>query len=230
MTGDWIKLRKSLRSDPRVLALCAKLGKSKAEIIGALCLMWFIADDHGEKLPSVTRALLSAELGVSGLAENLPECWLADAPDGLIFPDYDAHNGSTAKARALARKRVERFRNARRVTQALPRGEESREIKRDAATDCAPNFRASFLAAYPSCPNKKLGLVEAERHWHTLKPDEVERALAAIKVYAECVAKWTPQQRMWVPKPLTWLQDNGPEFAIERENWERGEEKKVETW
>lgn len=203
-----------------------------------------VVDDFGRYhgTPSLLRAACFP-LKIDKVLDSHVSGWLQECVSvGLVetylfdsLPYIEVLNFGTPRAKESKFKRVKVDANKCLQTQADANNRtvvvvESvvESVGESMPTACAPNFRASFLAAYPPCPNKKQGLVDAERHWFTLKPDEVERALAAVKVYAECVAKWTPQQRMRVPKPLTWLQDNGPEFAIERENWERGEERKAD--
>lgn len=124
MSTEWIKMRLSLRTDPRVSVLAAKLGKTKAEIIGGLCLLWMIADEHGDFLPGMDAVTLSFEIGVTGLVEALPESWVKVTPEGVYFPNYSAHNGSTAKHRALSQTRMAKHRERKRydasVTTAQP--------------------------------------------------------------------------------------------------------------
>lgn len=139
MTGYWIKLRKSLRTDPRVLALASKLGISKAEVIGALAILWFMADDHGERYAAgVTRVTLSCEIGVTEFAENLPDCWLSEDENGLYLPNYTEHNGTTAKARGLSAERMQRKRYAEGVTKASPEEKRREESSKAVAVAALP--------------------------------------------------------------------------------------------
>jgi hypothetical protein len=219
MADPWIKLRKSLRTDPRVMALCAKLGKSKAEIIGGLCLLWFMADEHGEKLSGVTRALLSAEICVAGLAENLPECWLADTQDGLVFPNYEAHNGSTGKARALSSKRVERFRSGVSVTKALPEERRGEDIKTTTLPANAgesdkkfkyPDDFEEFWSHVPS--DKKTGKGAAFKVWKRMSADDRFKATDRMEWTRGCFEALDPdkQRLCFLKDPQGWL--NGRKF------------------
>lgn len=110
----WIKLRKKLRSDARVIALAAKLNKSKAEVIGGLALLWMIADEQGDALPGVTPVTLSNEVGVPGLCEALPPDWLQATPEGVVFPNYREHNGTTTLIREQTAARVAKHRERQR--------------------------------------------------------------------------------------------------------------------
>lgn len=101
MAEQWIKMRVALRDDPRVVAIALRLGQERATVLGYLYLMWCIADAHGDFMPGVTPQALSRLLGLDGFAESLPRDWLQVRQDGLRFPDYERHNGSTAKRRAV---------------------------------------------------------------------------------------------------------------------------------
>ena len=62
MSGDWIKMRTDLWDDPRVAALCDKLGSTEAVVSGGLYRLWTIADQHSVDglLVAMTPALLLA--------------------------------------------------------------------------------------------------------------------------------------------------------------------------
>lgn len=108
---SWIKLRKSLRTDPRVAVMAAQLGVPEVTILGGLFILWCIADDHGEKLPAgMDRALLDRMVGVTGFADALPTAWLVEKKGALHFPHYASHNGTTARTRTLTAARVRKHR------------------------------------------------------------------------------------------------------------------------
>jgi hypothetical protein len=57
--------------------------------------------------------------------------WLAVKNGSLVFPNFDRHNGSTAKTRACGNNRVKRFRNAATVTNPLPEKRREEKIKEE---------------------------------------------------------------------------------------------------
>tara|TARA_R100001129_G_scaffold182134_1_gene162300 strand:- start:2263 stop:2982 length:720 start_codon:yes stop_codon:yes gene_type:complete len=75
-----------------------------------------LADEHaGESglLKHINLQTLDTMIGVDGLAEAMAFVgWLEETEDGVQFVDYQEHNGSTAKTRALAQKRQSRKRHA----------------------------------------------------------------------------------------------------------------------
>lgn len=125
---NWIKLRKKLLSDPRVVVMASKLGTSRYAVLGALFAIWCVADEHGEFMAGLKVSDLSSMISWPGFAETMPEDWLAVSENGLRFPKYNAHNGSTARARIATATRVKRYRKRQRngasvtpsVTPALP--------------------------------------------------------------------------------------------------------------
>lgn len=137
MAGDWIKIELTTPSKPEVDVLAELLDVSVNEVIGGLVRLWIWADQQtvDGNAHSVTKNAIDRHSGVTGLAAALLNervRWL-DACDsgGFCFPNFERHNGQTAKQRALTAKRVahhkKRKGNDASVTQALPREEKRRE-------------------------------------------------------------------------------------------------------
>jgi len=117
MAGEWIKFRKSLIRDGRVRIVSRKCHAKTVTVIGALVTLWSLADEYADEdgvLLGYTAEDLDAEVAVEGFAAALPAEWLDTTGEFLKLPDYQQHNGTTAKARAQAadRKRRERSRQA----------------------------------------------------------------------------------------------------------------------
>lgn len=158
----WIKMRVGLPDDPQVVAIAAALGVTEEHVVGCLLRVWGLADEHavlrscygrGVTGPSpdaggdvrkegflayYTLDALDAKARLPGLARHMEAIgWLTVYPDGLGFPDWDTHNGTTGKERALAQKRMARMRRGasaaeaetgpRRVTPAL-RSDRNRSV------------------------------------------------------------------------------------------------------
>lgn len=135
MSGDWLKMRCDLWDDPRVAALCDKLGSSEAAVIGGLYRLWTIADQHSVDglLVAMTPTALDRKTGLPGFSDAMEAIgWLTKESGGLQVPRFNEHNGESAKQRALAAKRQNKARHAdvtqpsrnqrdENVTGALPR-------------------------------------------------------------------------------------------------------------
>ena len=144
MAGDWIKVQTCTPDKPEVHQIAELLSIDPDAVTGKLIRIWCWADQQtvDGNAHGVTKSLLDRVTGVTGFADALTHVgWLEKTGDGFTFPQFDRHNGSTAKKRATGAKRVEKHRktlptapkacNAAAVTQsatyALP--EKRREEK-----------------------------------------------------------------------------------------------------
>jgi hypothetical protein len=139
MAGDWIKVQKDTPDKPEVLAIASRMNLDPDAVVGKLVRIWSWFDTHtvdGNAL-SVTYALLDRLAGVTGFAEQMAFVgWLNQDGHVLSLPNFEYHNGETAKKRALGKNRQDKHRsndesnansNAPSVTKALP--EKRREEK-----------------------------------------------------------------------------------------------------
>jgi hypothetical protein len=161
MAGDWIKMRKDLHGDPAVIGIGVATGLDLDTVVGKLHRLWAWADTHtiDGNAPSVTESYVDTTLGCAGFARAMvAQRWLKLSRGGVLFPNFDKHNGQTGKARALTANRVDKSRNAGGVTKSLPEKrreeksssskEEPRQIEIPSDLDI-PEFReawAEFLA------------------------------------------------------------------------------------
>lgn len=145
MAGDWIKFETSTSDKPEVWAMAQSLGIDADAVVGKLLRVWAWFDQQTQEgnavgngasvTSSVTKALLDRRVGVSGFCDSMIlSGWMADDGQSLTLPNFDRHNGKTAKTRAMTAKRVATHKaksNADSVTSsvsgALPREEKRRE-------------------------------------------------------------------------------------------------------
>lgn len=113
---NWIKVNSNLRTSPKLVTVASRLSVTPVTALGAICTAWMLADEHaGESglLKHINLQTLDDMIGVAGLAEAMAFVgWLEETEDGVQFVDYQEHNGSTAKTRALAQRRQSRKRHA----------------------------------------------------------------------------------------------------------------------
>jgi hypothetical protein len=134
MSGDWIKMRTNLDTDPRVLEIATKLGVTELHVVGMLWKVWAWADAHtvdGNAI-RVTDVTLDRFTCVTGFANQMRNVgWLQGKDGALCLPNFTEHNGQTAKKRANTSKRVAKHRNAPSVTDVTPKAlpEKRREEK-----------------------------------------------------------------------------------------------------
>ena len=144
MAGDWIKLQKDTPDKPEVLAIASRMNLDPDAVVGKLVRIWSWFDTHtvdGNAM-SVTYSLLDRLAGVTGFAEQMTFVgWLNQDGHVLSLPNFEYHNGETAKKRALGKNRQEKHRsnddsnansNASSVTETLPeKRREEKSVKED---------------------------------------------------------------------------------------------------
>lgn len=125
----WIKIVTTLPRSAKVMQVAAVLKVDRLKAVGAV-MDWFcwLDDQCSDGCTKLTPRQVDEVLGVKRLSDALVSVgWARVGEDGLVYVvDFDQHNGETAKSRAQAARRQERFKgNARSVTDAsanaLPR-------------------------------------------------------------------------------------------------------------
>lgn len=116
MAGDWIKVRTDLQSHPKIVRILSATGSDKFRVIGGLHAVWSVFDAHSTDgtLRGYTPDLLDHVIGWNGFSRAMEAVgWLLfDGLETLALPEFDAHNGQSAKRRAedQKRKKIERNR------------------------------------------------------------------------------------------------------------------------
>lgn len=103
MAGDWIKIETVTPDKPEVMRLADVLGLDQDAVLGKLVRLWAWADAHttdGTAL-SVTERALDRVVFCAGFAAALRQVgWLEGRDAALRLPNFDRHNGQSAKKRA----------------------------------------------------------------------------------------------------------------------------------
>lgn len=110
MAGDWIKMRTTLHDDPAVIKIADKTGLDEFAVVGRLHRFWAWADGQTSDglIPEVTAARINRQVQQPNFAEAMVEAgWLKVTESGIEIPDFEAHNGKSAKRRAQEQKRKE---------------------------------------------------------------------------------------------------------------------------
>lgn len=134
MAGDWLKIQVDLPEKSEVWAIAGTLGCDPDLVVGKLIKVWRWFDAHTENgnAVSVTYALIDHVSGVTGFAEAMNYAgWLIQDGRNLVLPNFDRHNGKTAKNRVLTAQRAAVHRakksNVEVTMTALPKEEKKRE-------------------------------------------------------------------------------------------------------
>lgn len=154
MAGDWIKFELITMDKPEVCQLADLAAIDPDAVVGKLLRVWGWFDQHTEdgNAPSVSKKLLDRLVGVTGFCGFMIQVgWMIETTaleECLIsLPNFDRHNGKTAKNRLLTAKRVASHKatagkgnaktNAASVSGALPK--EDVEKSKDQHNTPAPS-------------------------------------------------------------------------------------------
>jgi hypothetical protein len=137
VAGDWIKLEAATVDKPEVFAIAETLSCSQGDAFLGCVNLWIWEDKqsrNGHAL-GVTKTTIDRVSGVTGFADALIEVgWLNDKNGTLSLPNFDRHNGKTAKERALANKRKVTERSRSERDKSVTREEKRREEKKHKRT------------------------------------------------------------------------------------------------
>jgi len=130
----WIKMRTNLVDDPRVGKIALVCSTTEPTVLGALFILWSIADQHSTDghLPFMSEDWLDGRVGLPGFSDALRGVgWLGtpeSGSEGLLVPSFDEHNGASAKRRAMEASRKGRVRksSASNADKVRNRAEQSR--------------------------------------------------------------------------------------------------------
>lgn len=153
MSQPWIKMRMALSRCPQVVRIaCGPISAGlpddcpfavrKHIVVGALHATWSLADEHSEdgNLPGYVPEALDHHVGIPGWSETLEAVgWLVVTPEGLSIPDFEQHNGASARRRAQEAARKRRERTRPRVGSS--RSECPQSMRTDSPEPCVPEER-----------------------------------------------------------------------------------------
>lgn len=115
MAGDWIKVEHTTPDKPEVVKLAGILGIDQDAVVGKLLRLWIWADQQsvsGNAL-TVTNSFLDRLVFCPGFAAGLVKVGWLNGREGLLsIPNFDRHNGQSAKNRANTNRRVANSRKA----------------------------------------------------------------------------------------------------------------------
>lgn len=139
MAGDWIKMRVDLFTHPKVVRISSALKADRLRTVGGLMSAWCLFGAHSAdgKLDGYTSETLDAHLGWPGFSAALIAVgWLSDDGESLALPAFEAHNGASAKRRAMD---ADRKRDVRKTSASDADKKRTREEKRREEEKQEPN-------------------------------------------------------------------------------------------
>lgn len=222
MAGEWLKMECATPDKPEVFAITSKMAWDDPDLtVGKLFRVWRWFDQQtiDGNAAGVTSALLDRIAGATGFAQAMIDVhWLTVTESGVELPNFEKHNGATAKSRAQTAKRVANHRsdapsnancNATTVTPALAREEKKREEKKvKTKPQRDPAGFASFWLAYP----KKVKKPEAQKAFDKIDVTLLDTILKSIEAFKR-TDQWLADSGKYIPHPASWL--NGKRWEDE---------------
>jgi hypothetical protein len=127
---SWIKVRTNLSDDPSVWEIADALNMDAFAVIGRLHSMWAWFDGQAtadDPWVYVTSTAMDRRLACAGWCAAVAAAgWLLIDGNRLGIPNFDRHNGETAKERALASKRQKKKRSRKDRDKSVTREEKRR--------------------------------------------------------------------------------------------------------
>lgn len=162
---SWIKMRIDLVTHPKVVriasAICPQSVRdvsNKFLAIGGLLAVWGVFDTHSTDgvIVGYTPESLDGVVGLDGISRAMMAVgWLSfDGAETLTLPEFEEHNGQSAKRRAEDQKRKKNGRKSATCPQSVRTP--SAEIPQDDGGFCGPEkIREELTTTHiPSAPAK----------------------------------------------------------------------------
>lgn len=239
MAGDWIKWVKGLTKRREVAAAAHKLGVSRRELASACMELWEWADENTTDghVRGMTAAQLDELVQLNGFVTALSEPeigWIRVTERGISFPNFDRHNGETAKRRALANNRQRRARvtkmSRKHGDESATREEKNREEKNTEKEPtkkkhaCTTSQAETLYSLYPRRVGKPTAIraivAAADRLAKLGHDDPVGHLQDRVYAYAKSPAGQRPVgDDDYRPHPSTWF--NQGRYDDDPAEWQR---------
>lgn len=194
MAGTWLKMRHDLEDAPEVRRIARATGVDRDAVVGKLFRLWSWFDRHSVagRLEGLELADVDDRVDCPGFAEALVLAgWLAESPAGLEIPNWERHNGDSAKTRALAQNRMLRSRYAPSATGdaepvTLGASPEESRVPPPPPREASPGDQATLRDAWRTAAKAGhakpflASRLPADAHARLAEPDWLRDAIAAI--------------------------------------------------
>jgi len=249
MAGDWLKIQHATPDKPEIVRMAGILNIDHNAVVGACLRLWIWADQQtvdGNGL-SVTIKFIDRLTHCPDLGQAMVEVgWLTGTDGNLTLPNYDRHNGRTAKTRAQTAARVKKARdscNALTVTNVTPvllsskgsaidpeKGSTTAQVGPETGSTTAQVDKEGEVAMFDingrAVTEKEIHTVYWQYPRHVKKPKSIELIAKALKVvgYDELLQAVTEyadihaeSEHKFLPHLPTWLRNE--RWMDDRNEW-----------
>lgn len=220
----WIKMRTDLEEDPAVISIAADTNLLEVDVVGRLHRLWSWADNqtYNGNADGVTPSWVDRHVGTNGFADAMSKVgWIIFTDKGMHLPNFERHNGETAKARALTAKRVAKTRNANRnaddnanrnadtVTKVLP---EKRREEENIKARARPGGAGGESNAAVTLTPLQVAIVKL---WPIYaRADEAKELSRLLAEFTEIGATAETLTKAKVKADRTWTSPGGPDSIL----------------
>jgi hypothetical protein len=176
MAEAWIKMRVDLHESPQVSDMSTELGCPETLVVGCLHKLWSWADKHtvDGNASCVTEIWVDRHTGVSGFGRAMINVgWLVPVDNStgrLAFPEFEKHNGKSAKKRALGNIRTSNSRELQRSEQRIGNAEGNAKSNARGVTKALPDKKRKEKNKTNASAPERAGLDGADLSWIPEKP------------------------------------------------------------
>lgn len=192
---NWIKMRCCLHENPKVLAISKALDTKVLSVVGMLWRIWSWADHHSvDGQLAVDSMMIDGLVDCPGFAAAMRNVgWLSGDEGKLTLPNFEEHNGHTAKRRCDNQARKGRVRRINRDPADIP--------TKSSATDEQQKAFESFWSEYP----KKVAREDALNEFLAGKCQEhIQKIIESVKA-KRSTSQWCAENGRFIPNPATFL-------------------------
>ena len=216
MAGDWIKMRKSLLADPRVVRIMSALHADRFRTIGGLFAAWCLIDEQTAdgSLRGYTPEAFDEIVGIQGLAYAMESVgWLSITPEGVEAVRFEEHNGHTAKRRAqesvrkMSARSADKRTHGMRTKSAIEKRREEKSISNTETQDAdastaqpkatpAHTFRKPTVQEVAAYADEIGSAVDPHAFWNYYESNGWKVGRNAMKDWRATVRRWNanPQE------------------------------------
>lgn len=201
MSGDWIKVENSTPNKPEILRMARILGIHRDEAFGKAMRFWLWVDGISVdgRVDGVASTDIDGVVDATGFSAALSDVGWAVFDDSklvMTVPNFDRHNGQSAKARGLRTKRQAKWRgktvdahvDAAPSTTASP--EKRREEKRILTNVSKPRPSIDEVQSYAT----EIGCTDAEGFFDYYQANGWKVGRNPMKDWKSALRNWKRRQ------------------------------------